>query len=120
MLAEHYAASIAADECVYFRQLLSELGYNLDSTPLMQDNESACNILDKPVDNDRSRYAAVNAQDVRERVSLGELKIAPVRIDVMIADCMKNALTPDKHLDACKVLGVAKGEQSEPPTGGVS
>jgi hypothetical protein len=109
MIAEYYAASIAADECVYFRQILSELGYELGPTPLMCDNESACSILEKPVVNDRSRYAAVNAHYVRERVSLQEIKIVSARTDEMIADCMTKALTPDKHLAACKMLGVAKG-----------
>ena len=28
----------------------------------------------------------------------------------MLADCMTQALTPDKHLAACMLLGVAKGE----------
>jgi hypothetical protein len=109
MIAEYYAASSAADECVYFRQLLSELGYELGPTPLMCDNESACSILEKPVINDRSRYAAVNAHYVRERVSLQEIKIVSARTDEMLADCMTKALTPDKHLAACKMLGVAEG-----------
>jgi hypothetical protein len=117
MIAEYYAASIAADECVYFRQMLFELGYNLGPTPLMCDNESACNILEKPVINDRSRYAAVNAHYVRERVSLQEIKIVSARTDEMIADCMTKALTPDKHLAACKMLGLADCDK---PNRGVS
>jgi hypothetical protein len=109
MIAEYYAASAAADGIVYFRQLLHELGYSLGPTPLMCDNESACSILDKPVVNDRSRYAAVNAHYVRERVYLGEVKIVSARTAEMRADCMTKALTPEKHLAACKQLGVAQG-----------
>jgi Reverse transcriptase (RNA-dependent DNA polymerase) len=111
MIAEYYAASSAADEAVYFRYLLAEMGYNLGPTPLMCDNESACSILEKPVVNDRSRYAAINAHYVRERVGLGEIKIVPVSTDVMLADCMTKALTPDKHAAACKLLAVAKGKR---------
>jgi hypothetical protein len=81
----------------------------------MCDNESACSILEKPVGNDRSRYAAVNAHYVRERVKLQEIKIVPVSTDVMLADCMTKALTPEKHSVACKMLAVAKGEQAGSP-----
>jgi hypothetical protein len=109
-IAVYYAASAAADEIVYFRQLLCELGYNLGSTPLMCDNESACSILEKPVVNDRSRYAAVNAHYVRERVNLGEVKIVSARTADMLADCLTKALCPDKQSKACTMLKLVNGE----------
>ena len=111
MIAEYYAASAAADEIVYFRKLLTEMDYDLGPTPLMCDSESACNIIDKPVINDRSRYAAINAHYVRERVTLEEVKIVSARTDDMLADCMTKPLTPDKHLAACVLLGVAQGSK---------
>ena len=110
MIAEYYAASAAADEAIYFRQLLSELSYNLEATSLMCDNASACSILNQPIVNDKSRYAAINAHYVRERVALREIDIVSVPTDRMLADCMTKALTPDKHDRACKLLAVAKGE----------
>jgi hypothetical protein len=110
MIAEYYAASAAADEVVFFRHLLGELGYSLGPTPLMSDNASACSILDKPVVNDRSRYAAVNAHYVRERVRLEEVKIVQVSTEEMLADCMTKALSPDKQSKACKMLNVVTGE----------
>jgi hypothetical protein len=109
MIAEYYAASSAADEAMYFRTLLQELGYADVPTPLMCDNRSAVTILGTPVVNDKSRYAAINAHYVRERVALEELKIVSVSTDVMLADCMTKALTPDKHANACKMLGVGNG-----------
>jgi hypothetical protein len=108
MIAEYYAASGAADEAVYFRTLIQELGYPDVPAPLMCDNESAINILGTPVINDKSRYAATSAHYVRERVALEEIKIVYVPTDEMLADCMTKALTPDKHAAACKLLGVAK------------
>jgi hypothetical protein len=109
MIAEYYAASSAADEAMYFRTLLQELGYADVPTPLMCDNRSAVTILGTPVVNDKSRYASINAHYVRERVALEELKIVSVSTDVMLADCMTKALTPDKHAIACKMLGVGNG-----------
>jgi hypothetical protein len=49
---------------------------------------------------------------VRERVTLEEVKIVSVSTDEMLADCMTKALTPDKHMAACKLLAVVKGERS--------
>jgi hypothetical protein len=78
----------------------------------MCDNQRAVNILGTPVVNDKSRYAAINAHFVRERAALEEIKIVYVPTDEMLADCMTKALTPDKHVTACKLLGVAKGEKA--------
>jgi hypothetical protein len=112
MIAEYYAASGAADEAVYFRTLLHEIGYQDVPTPLMCDNDSSIHIMGTPVVNDKSRYAAVNAHYVRERVANQEIEICYVPTDEMLADCMTKALTPDKHIAACKMLAVAKGESS--------
>jgi hypothetical protein len=57
--------------------------------------EPAVTILGKPVVNDTSCYAAIQALYVRECVAPEDLKIVSVSIDVMFADCMTKALTPD-------------------------
>jgi Reverse transcriptase (RNA-dependent DNA polymerase) len=106
MIAEYYAASTAADECIYFANLLQELGYELGATPLMCDNESAANIVRNPVVNDKSKYAELHAHYVRERVDRGEIKVINVSTEVMVADCMTKALTPQKHVVACGQLKV--------------
>ncbi len=106
MIAEYYAASSAADECVYFSNLLTELGYDLGPTPLMCDNESAIHIVRNPVVNDRSKYAELHAHYVRERVVRGEIKVIGASTQDMVADCMTKALTPQKHVVACEMLGV--------------
>jgi hypothetical protein len=80
--------------------------------PLIRDNRSANNILGTPVVTDKSRYAAINAHYVRERVTLDEINIVPVTADEMLADCTTKALSPDKHFAACKLLAVARGKRS--------
>jgi hypothetical protein len=106
MIAEYYAASSAADECVYFANLLTELGYELGPSPLLCDNESAQRILKNPVVNDKSKYAELHAHFVRERIERGELTVMGVATDDMIADCMTKALSPQKHSVACAQLGL--------------
>jgi hypothetical protein len=80
--------------------------------PLTCDNRRANNILGTPVVTDKSRYAAINAHYVRERVTLEEINIVPVTADEMLADCTTKVLTSDKHLAACKLLAVARGKRS--------
>jgi Reverse transcriptase (RNA-dependent DNA polymerase) len=106
MIAEYYAASTAADECIYFANLLQEMGYGLGRTPLMQDNESAATIERNPVVNDKSKYAELHAHYVRELVERGEIEVMIVPTEEMIADCMTKALTPQKHAVACGQLKV--------------
>jgi hypothetical protein len=57
--------------------------------------EPAVTILGKPVVYDTSRYAAIDAPYVRECVAPEDLKMVTVSVDVMFADCMTKALTPD-------------------------
>jgi hypothetical protein len=106
MIAEYYAASSAADECVYFANLLSELGYDLGPTPLMCDNESAVRIMRNPVVNDRSKYAELHAHYVREKVERGEIQVIGAATEDMVADCLTKALSPQKHAVACAQLKV--------------
>jgi hypothetical protein len=106
MVAEYYAASSAADECIYFSHLVRELGYSTGPIPLMCDSVSAAAIVKNPVINDRSKYAEVHAHIVRERVERGEIVVKEVSTDEMIADCMTKSLSPQKHLKACELLRV--------------
>lgn len=106
MIAEYYAASSAADECVYCSNLLTEIGYDLGPAPLLCDNESAVHIVKNPVVNDRSKYAELHAHYVRERADRGEVKVISVSTDAMVADCMTKALSPQKHSVACGQLRV--------------
>jgi hypothetical protein len=106
MIAEYYAASSAADEGVYFNELLTKLGYELGPTPLMCDSVSAAAIIRNPVVNDKSKYAELHAHFIRERVERGEIAVREVSTDFMIADCMTKALSPQKHSRACELLRV--------------
>jgi hypothetical protein len=106
MIAEYYAASSAADECVYFANLLTELGYDLGPITLMCDNASALRIVRNPVVNDRSKYAELHAHYVRERVERGEIQVIGASTVDMVADCMTKALTPQKHVLACGQLRI--------------
>ena len=108
MVAEYYAASSAADECVYFSHLVRELGYDLGPIPLMctYDIVSAAAIVENPVVNDRSKYAEVHAHFVRERVERGEIVVRDVSTDDMVADCMTKSLSPQQHMLACAMLRV--------------
>jgi hypothetical protein len=38
-------------------------------------------------------------------------QIVPVSTDLMLANCMTKALTPDQHASACRLLTVAKGKR---------
>jgi hypothetical protein len=87
MIAEYYAASAAADEVVFFRHLLGELGYSLGPTPWMSDNASACSILDKPVVNDRSRHTHTHTFRSKNSVRLIQYSSGLLLIAMSPARC---------------------------------
>jgi hypothetical protein len=110
MIAEYYAASSAADESVYFRNLLRELGYNLGPIPLCCDNRSASAIIEKPIVCDKSKYAEIHAHYVRERVARGEIVVEEVRTEDQLADALTKALVPVLHKKACVQLRLERSK----------
>jgi hypothetical protein len=110
MIAEYYAASSAADESVYFRNLLRELGYNLGPIPLCRDDRSASAIIEEPIVCDKSKYAEIHAHYVRERVARGEIVVEKVRTEDQLADALTKALIPVLHKKACVQLRLERSK----------
>jgi len=64
--AEYVALSQAAQECVWLRRLLSDLG--MDATPvvILEDNQGAIAIAKNPVDHSRTKHIDIRYHYIRE------------------------------------------------------
>ena len=109
--AEYMGQSDAAQEAVWARSLLSELGECLnDPTPIFGDNQGAIALAKNPIDHKRTRHINVSYHFVRELITNGTLTLTYIPTNEMIADGLTKALTPAKFAGFIKMLSLNDDE----------
>ena len=112
--AEYMAQSDAAQEAIWIRFLLPELGEHLnDSTVIHGDNQGAISLAKNPIDRKRTRHINVSYHFVRELITNGTLTFSYIPTQEMIADGLTKALTPAKFNDFIGMLGLKDGGLEE-------
>ena len=108
--AEYVAASLAARELVWLRQLLADLGHSLaSSTPLRCDNQSAISLTKDYVQHSKSKHIAIHYHYVRHEVKKGSIMVEHCPNDQMIADIFTKALSEARFTSLRSALGIASG-----------
>jgi len=108
MEAEYVAASEAAKEALWLRQLLSDLGYYLHPTQLYCDSQCAMKVMQNPVITERSKHIEVRVHSIRGIVASRAIKIVDCRTSEMVADCLTKPL-PAEHFQVLReAMGVVK------------
>ena len=100
--AEFVSASKAADELVWQRRLMTDLGFPQPGpTPLYEDNR-ACRLLsENPVHRERSKHIDFRVHALRERVSAGEVVLVDCASRDMVADSLTKNLPAESFLRHC-------------------
>jgi hypothetical protein len=107
--AEYHAVAHAVVECCWLRQLLQELHRPLHSATLVYcDNVSAIYMSSNPVQHRRTKHIEIDIHFVRERVSLGEVRVLHVPSSLQFADVMTKGLPTQIFLDFRSSLCVRK------------
>ena len=96
--AEIMAASLAATEIMYFRGILTELGYNLEPTVLYVDNQGAVELSRDMKSCQRSRHIERRYLKVRELVAQGEVAVKFVASASNHSDVLTKPLDLDPFL----------------------
>ena len=105
--AEYVAASLAARELVWLRQLLADLGHpSSSSTPLRCDNQSAISLAKDYVQHSKSKHIAIHYHYVRHEVKKGSIMVEHCPSDQMIADIFTKALSESRFTSLRSELGV--------------
>jgi hypothetical protein len=95
--AEYMAACAAAQEAIYQRQLLKDLGFDQDeATVIYEDNTGAIGLSENPALHSRSKHIDIKYHFVRERVSNGEIKLVHVASEEQLADLLTKPLSKQK------------------------
>ena len=95
--AEYMALSLAAQEAIWLRQLMSELGKNAEKpTTIWGDNQGAISVAKNPIFSKRSKHIHIRYHFVREQVEEGTIDIDYCPGTDMTADVHTKALARDR------------------------
>ncbi|EGD75302.1 hypothetical protein PTSG_12513 [Salpingoeca rosetta] len=98
---EYVAAARAAQAAVYLRQLLQELGFDVGTTPLHMDSQSAMCIATNPVAKGGSKHIRLRYHLLRELIGEGVVKAVYEPGTKLLADMLTKAL-PRPSLTQCR------------------
>ena len=85
--AEYMAAAAAAQEAVWLRALLDQLGFpQKQPTVIFEDNQSCIAMSGNPVFHKRTKHIELRHHFIRERVLSGEIKLQYCHTSAQVAD----------------------------------
>jgi len=91
--AEYMAAGATAQEVVWVRRCLKELGWTQDgATTIFEDNQGCLDMVLNPVAHGRTKHIDITYHFVRELVQAGEVKFQYVRSQENVADIFTKPL----------------------------
>lgn len=103
----HVALSAAAQEAIWLRRLLSDLGWELSQpTAVMEDNQGAIAIVKNPVQHKRTKHIDIRHHFIREAVERGEIAVDYCPTNQMVADILTKPLPKPKFLQLRPLLGL--------------
>ena len=106
--SEYVAASLAARELIWLRQILIDIGHSpVSSTPLRCDNQSAISLAKDYVQHNKSKHIAVHYHYVRHEVRKGNIIIEHCLSAQMLADIFTKGLNESRFILLRSELGVA-------------
>ena len=119
--------SLVADEGIWQRRLLTEIGIfgnndligtkdRLPPTPLLSDNKASTFTANTPSTGVRSKHIDVRFLKVREYVASGDLRVVHVRTDYNVSDFFTKGLTIQKYAMFRDLLMGEQPSQRKPPT----
>ncbi len=110
--AEYVALSVATQEVVWIRRLLSDLGAcPKEPTILMEDNQGAIAISKNPVSHARTKHIDIKFHFVREAVKEGIISLTYCPTEKMTADLLTKPLTRIRFKSLRKEMGMFEKHQ---------
>ena len=103
--AEYMALTAAAQEALFLRQLLEQMGQpQASGTVLHEDNQSCIALCKNTMTTGRSKHIDVKMHFCREKQESGEIVVKYCPTEVMLADALTKPLAADKHGQLTKAI----------------
>jgi hypothetical protein len=98
--AELVAFSDMCSNVIWCRDFLTNQGYNMPPARVYQDNQSAIALEEKGTSSsERTRHVHIRHFWVRDRIESGDIQVAYLPTDLMIADILTKPLQGDKFIE---------------------
>jgi len=111
--AEYMACTRAAQEAIWLRQFLDQLGYRQKNpTQLLGDNQGAIALAKNPGNHPRTKHIQLRYHFIRFAITDGQILLDYVPTGDMAADGLTKGLTGDQHKRFLSLLGL-KNRQSQ-------
>jgi hypothetical protein len=105
--AEYVALSLATQEVVWLRRLLTDLGVDVSSpTMILEDNQGAIDLSKNPKHHNRTKHIDVSYHFTRERMAMKEVDVGYIPTGDNVADIMTKGLGRGLYEKFRKLLGV--------------
>ena len=106
--AEYVAASIAAQEAIWLRELLGDLKfYQEQPTIIQEDNQGAIAMLKNPKFHGRMKHIDIKCHFVRDKVENNEIMLKYCQTKDMVADTFTKALPKSQFERFRLMLGMS-------------
>jgi len=104
--AEYKALAEGTKEALWLKNVMVELGLQLQPIKLYCDNQSAINMSKNPVQHHKSRHFQLSWHLVRQVQEAGDTQVCFVNSGMQDADILTKALTVRVHCQAAGRLGL--------------
>ena len=106
--AEYYAAVSAANEGIWFKQLLQDLGFPQQTIIIKEDNQACIALTKNPEDHKRTKHVQVKYNVVRDYVNKNIVKFIYCPTADQLADIFTKAIPGAKLRTMLKQLGLTR------------
>ncbi len=103
--AEYVALSFAAQELMWLRSFLNDLGYYQQKNLLYEDNQGAIALSKNPDNHSRTKHIDVRYHYIRDLVEKKKIQVDYCPTTNMLADIMTKGLPRPRFEELCKKLG---------------
>jgi hypothetical protein len=105
--AEYMASTRAAQEAIWMKGLLKDLGETLDgAVTVMEDNQGSIALANNPSDHARTKHIDIRHHFIRQLVEENRIVLDYCPTEDMVADIFTKALARDRHVKLCKLIGL--------------
>ncbi|MEY5045629.1 MAG: hypothetical protein RL713_854, partial [Bacteroidota bacterium] len=106
--AEYYAASRAANEAIWLKKLLNELGFEQKTVTIYEDNQACIALTKNPEDHKRTKHIQVKYHVIRYYVSQGLVKMVYCHTKDQLADIFTKGVPGHMLKTSLKNLGMSR------------
>ena len=107
--SEYIALSQAAQEAIWLRRLLQDIGMKFESpTQVNEDNQGAIAMAKNPVAHARTKHIDIRYHFVREAIQDKEIVVKYIPTHEMIADILTKALPRQQFVKLMYLMGLDK------------